>query len=216
MSIRLNVLEYSTPKIRDNIILGVKIIGTESANGYSYPLPVLRQAVPLYEGAPVFIEHPNGSEKKRNSRHLADHFGVLQNIRQGEGLFGDLHIKQSHPMAKAVLEEAAGAARFGLSHNAIVDMADDAVTEIVSVNSVDLVDKPATTKNLFESEDMDTERLTALEAKVDTLLERLPDKPKKETPKRITALENVEEPEAEKIGNSHDDFLATLRGFALK
>jgi hypothetical protein len=62
---------------------------------------------------------------------------------------------------------------------------------------------------------MSIERLTALEAKVDTLLERLPDKPEKQPPKRITAIEEIEEPEAEKIGNTHEDFVDALRGFPI-
>ncbi len=223
MSIRTQVLEYSKPMIDGNVIKAVKILGTQSKHGYSYPIPVQRQAMPLYENAAVFVLHPSGREKKAGNRQLSDHFGNLQNIRQGlglggEGLFGDLHIKESHPMAKAVLEAAAsGAARFGLSHNAIVEMTEGEVTEIVEVNSVDLEDNPATTTNLFESEDeMHTERLNALEAKVDTLLERLPVKAEKTPPRRITALENITDPdEAPTIGNTHDDFLGALHGFPI-
>ena len=62
---------------------------------------------------------------------------------------------------------------------------------------------------------METERLNAVEAKVDTLLERLPEQKEKTPPKRITAIEEIEQPEADKIGNTHDDFLATIRGFQL-
>ncbi len=219
MNTRLQVLEYSSPKIQGNVILGVKIVGVESSNGYTYPVPVLKAAMPLYENAPVFVEHPNGAEKRRGSRQLVDHFGTLQNIRQkhnGKGLYGDLHVKASHPMAEAILEEAAGAARFGLSHNAIVGMneAQTEVTEIFEVNSVDLTDKPATTANLFESTEPKT--TAELEARIAVLEEAATVKPT--ITKRLTALESIEEEDRESvlvIGNTHDDFLGVLHGFPI-
>ncbi|NQT39171.1 MAG: hypothetical protein HQ581_16850, partial [Planctomycetes bacterium] len=142
------------------MIEGVKIIGTKSRNGYDYPEAVLSRAKPLYEGAAVFIFHPTDPEKRRGSRQLVDHFGSLANIRAGGdrkggfGLFGDLRIKQSHPMAQLVTESAGR--KFGLSHNAVVEMNEDetAVVEIIDVNSVDLVDEPATTTTLFEETDV--------------------------------------------------------------
>ncbi len=218
MNTRLQVLEYSSPKIQGNVILGVKIVGVESSHGYTYPVPVLKVAMPLYENAPVFVEHPNGAEKRRGSRQLIDHFGTLQNIRQkqnGKGLYGDLHVKASHPMAEAILEEAAGAARFGLSHNAIVGMNDaqTEVTEIFEVNSVDLTDKPATTSNLFESQEPKT--TAELEARIAVLEEAATVKPT--ITKRLTALESISEDDRDDpvIGNSHDDFLGVLHGFPI-
>lgn len=232
------VLEYSEPGVRGNVIRGVKIIGTTSRNGRTYPLPVLQEAIPLYEDAPVFLTHGDAGDKRRRSRRLNEHFGSLEKVHgNGKGLFGDLRVKASHSLAKPILE-AAATGKFGLSHNAIVNMTDDekTVTEIVEVRSVDLVDSPGTSKNLFEGTDMtDTaiadperedsksgteeeglelmqlikSRFDALEAKLVTEGEE------KKPPKRLTALEDktVEEGEAPAIGNTHDDFLDTLRGF---
>ena len=226
---RRQVIEYSRAPVRNGVIEGVKIIGTESKNGYRYPANVLRKAKRLYESAAVFIYHPSDPERRRGSRQLVDHFGSLQNVRErgtGEtdfGLFADLHIKQQHPMAQLVLESDGH--RFGLSHNAIVEMNDDQseVTAIVEVNSVDLVDNPATTTNLFEED----QGMEELKKTMDTLVEKIGvletklEAAQKEPPKskRLTALEDKRETTEEvavPIGNSHEDMLAVLRGFAIQ
>lgn len=231
MSHRTQVLEYSSPKPEGSVVKGVKIIGTQSKNGYTYPVSVLQEAMPLYEGAPVFIAHPNGREQKRGSRQLSDHFGTLQAVRErqnGKGVYGDLHVKPSHPMAKSVLESIAES-KFGLSHNAIVLMNEDEteVTKILEINSVDLVDDPATTTNLFEEEEMSKEfqdavmtKLEALSAKVDKIeaqavTEEI--KPLAPKDKRLSALEKLTPVEGAPapIGNTHENFLETLRGFAV-
>lgn len=155
---QMTVLEYSSPKVRDGLIIGVKIVGCKSSHGYSYPVCVLRAAKTLYEGSPIFVFHPDARERRQGSRLLRDHFGNLENVRErqnGRGLYADLRVKQSHPLAADVLEQAA-TAQFGLSHNAVIDLDDDKqeVTKIISVNSVDLVNNPATTRNLFEEATM--------------------------------------------------------------
>ena len=207
-----HVLEYSQPTIRGNTIERVKIIGLESANGRRYPAAVLQAAVPLYESAPVFICHPDPREKRRGSRMLRDHLGNLENVSgNGNGLFGDLRIK-GHPLAKQILE-AAPSASFGLSHNAHVEVNEDEteVTRIVEVNSVDLVDDPATTKNLFE----ETGEVDAdFEAKVLAVLAK---SQQTKPTKRLTALEDRAGGDFADhgIGNTHEDFLTVVRGFPL-
>lgn len=152
-----HVLEFSRPDVDGDVIRAVKVIGLKSKNGWNYSPAVLREAMPLYEASPVFIEHPDAREKKAGHRQLGDHFGSLQNVRgNGQGLFADLQIKPSHPLAIAVIE-AAPTARFGLSHNAVVEMDEKKtnVLKIIEVNSVDLVNKPATTTTLFEEDQME-------------------------------------------------------------
>ena len=249
MSHRTHVLEYSSPKVLDGVIKGVKIIGVESKNGYTYSLEALRDAVPLYEEAPVFILHPNSLEKSVGSRKLYDHFGSLRAIRErqnGKGLYADLHVKLSHPMADSVLDAVRrGEAKFGLSHNATCDFNEHGteVVKISAVNSVDLVDEPATTNNLFEGEETMSEK--QLKEMADNIIEQVSSKvleevakrwgvpreiiqgdpepnpqPKpKEKPTRLSALEAVKDDETHgvapnPIGNTHDDFLAEMRGFA--
>jgi len=228
MAIIRHVVEYSHAKVRGNVIQGVKIVGLQSRNGYEYRVSALVGAKSLYEDTAVYILHPDSREKRRGSRQLDAHFGHLRNIIAGsDGLFGDLHIKQSHPMAGMILE--GDGRQFGLSHNAVVEMnaEETEVTRIVSVNSVDLVDNPATTTNLFEEKNMDlaelvtanaalTERLTAVEGTLTSVLEAVTKEPEAK-PERIAVLEKItdgEGGEAAPIGNSHDNFLDQLRGFS--
>jgi hypothetical protein len=236
MSIRLQVLEYSRSPVVDGVIVGVKIIGTRSRNGRVYPQDVLGRAIGLYENAPVFMDHPDEREQRRGSRQTDDHFGSLQNIQErfdgkiGLGLFGDLHVRQTHPWAQFVIESDGRS--FGLSHNVVANLDDEKenVLEIISVNSVDLVTKPAATDNLFEeSEEMKmeeleqankalTEKVEALGGQLATILEAVTKKPEKK-PARVTALERVNEGDdgddaLPTYGLSHEDFLAGLNGIS--
>jgi hypothetical protein len=217
---RTHVLEFSRPDIDGDLIKAVKVIGVKSKHGWSYPADVLKEAMPLYEGSPVFIEHPDAREKAKGHRQLADHFGSLENIRgNGQGLFADLKVRQSHPLATSVLE-AAPTARFGLSHNALVDLNEDKsrVLKIVQVNSVDLVDKPGTTENLFEQGPVQAEFQTILEsleaiaAELKAEVAAAKSKPANTPPERLLALETTQPGDRKAIGDDHEAFLRTLRG----
>lgn len=136
------------------VIHGVKILGWESDNGRRYLPEAGREAVPLYEGCKVFLDHP---EKRSGTRDDADAFGRLRDVRwEKDGVYGDLHFFMSHPMAARVCEDVErGLGVFGMSHNAqgegeTVDGV-FVIHHIVEVRSVDLVSEPATVKNLWES-----------------------------------------------------------------
>lgn len=160
------------------LIRGVKVIGFESGNSartigvnsdenYRYTKECLAQAVPLYEGISVFIDHPDfdylpSGERvaSRTDRKLRDKFGKLINVRVGDsGLFADLAYLDSHPLSQQVIEMAERMPEMmALSHHAYtrprVNQAGEVLVEkIESVESVDLIgEKPGTTKSLFESE----------------------------------------------------------------
>lgn len=238
MAIIRHVLEYSVAEVRDGVIEGVKIVGLKSRNGYRYCEGALLKAIPLYENAPVYVLHPEGQHLRHGSRKMNEHLGSLQNVRMGNGgLFGDLHMRQSHCMAGTIASSAKtkdGSGRnFGMSHNVQVLMNEDEteVTKIVAVNSVDLVDNPATTTNLFEEEDMDlTELVAASEAnttqikslekgqgEIKALLEGLAAPSAGPKTDRISMLEEVTDPNAEPtptFGHSREDFAAGLRGIS--
>jgi hypothetical protein len=136
---------------------GVKILGFASTNGRTYELEAVRRALPLYEGTRVNINHPPGAAPAPRDYH--DRLGSLVDVRLDEagGLFGDLFYNPKHPLAEQLLWDAEHAPHHvGLSHNVLARTARRgdtvAVTEIVSVVSVDLVADPATTRGLFENE----------------------------------------------------------------
>lgn len=140
----------------ESIIRGVKILGTESSNGRRYTKQALVEAQERYEGITVNVNHPAGEpDSQRDSQ---DALGQLTNIQLREdGLYGDLVLLKSHPMAERLLEAATRMPRlFGLSHNAAGEGRTEAdgtfvVEHLTEVRSVDVVTNPATTKGLLES-----------------------------------------------------------------
>lgn len=138
------------------IIYGVKILGKHSKNGREYSLAAMRKAVGLYEGAPVFVNHTDRRDAKRE-RGLEESFGDIRNVRlEGGSVFGDLHFLKTHPMAAQVCERAERFPnKIGLSHDAEGRLSRKSgktvVEDIEQVRSVDLVVFPATNDSLFES-----------------------------------------------------------------
>jgi hypothetical protein len=144
------------------VVKNVKVLGMKSRNGREYPLPVMAKARELYEGKPVNLDHPKPNQEMRE---FTERFGRLQNVRMGQdGLYADMTYNPAHPLAKAFdwwVKNDPNAV--GLSHNATARIqrnreGRDEVTEIIEVESVDLVADPATTKGLLESLQNVTER----------------------------------------------------------
>ncbi len=140
----------------NHVLRGVKVLGLISKNGHEYTRAAIGRARKLYEGAPVFLNHPAGG-RADDERKLADQFGWLERVREApDGLYADLPYYKSHPMAGLVAEIAERSPdKMGLSHNAAVQESirgGKVVLEaIVRVRSVDLVCRPATTRGVFES-----------------------------------------------------------------
>lgn len=138
------------------VLRGVKLIGHKSKNGRRYTREALARARRLYEGAPVYCNHP---DRPGDERKVEDRVGMVQNVRLTEsGLYGDIVLLKSHPMAERLYEIAEDPRKhgwLGASHNAEgqVDYegGEAVVSHIDSVRSVDLVSEPASTTSLFES-----------------------------------------------------------------
>jgi len=139
------------------IIHDVKVLGSQSANRRRYPAETIKKAVKngLYEGAKVFADHPGKNGEQRPVRGI---LGKLHGIYEkgGELYAARFHILKSHPLADSVFEDCErGLGVFGLSHNAEAgdyhfEAGVQVVTEILRVESVDLVSSPATNTNLWE------------------------------------------------------------------
>lgn len=136
------------------VIYGVKVLGWESANKRRYLPEAVKKALPLYEGAKVYHNHP---DKPNQSRKTAEGFGKLSNCRvESDGLYADLlYFKTDAEAGKVTEDVERGIGFFGLSHNAdgLGERQGDVVVihEITAVTSVDLVTDPATVTNLWES-----------------------------------------------------------------
>lgn len=132
-----------------NVFRNVKILGLKSQNGYSYDAKAVEKAAPLYENAPVYIDHVKGA------RSYADRIGFIQNPRiQEQELYGDFVLNPKHKLAEQVLWDAEhGTTGVGFSHRAdgALNKKTGIVESITSVLSVDIVASPATVTNFFES-----------------------------------------------------------------
>jgi hypothetical protein len=140
------------------VIRGVKLLGLSSRNGRRYRKNALVDAVRLYEGAKVNINHPKGHPL--SPRDYQDRLGEIRGVefRPSDGLFGDLHFNPKHALSEQLMWDAEHAPQnVGLSHNVLARTTREgdeiAVEAITKVQSIDLVADPATTAGLFEHED---------------------------------------------------------------
>ena len=161
------------------IIYGVRVLGrfsknsheaADAVNGTEYPPETQKQALHLINEQTVRTDHPP-REKPNMSRSVFDTFGVLRNARLEtrdgqEGTVADLHYYKTHSLSEQVLEDVERKlGRYGLSINAYsagehIDKQTGrlVIEKIESVVGVDLVDKPATCRNLFESHQLPPEK----------------------------------------------------------
>jgi hypothetical protein len=136
-----------------NLIRNVKILGWESENRRRYMPEAVRKAAPLYEGVPVYFDHPRPGVE----RAYGDRFGETVNIRLTEsGLYGDIKFNPKHPRAEQVLFDVESkSTKVGVSPDHYGDGPIRGgirmVEAINRVKSVDIVANPATNRSFSES-----------------------------------------------------------------
>jgi len=149
------------------VMRGVMVVQNVSKNGRRYLQEALNAAAHLYEGKKVYLDHSvvtrlEGKAQKRSSasRSLGERWGRIVNVKEaaGGGLQGDLEYLKTHRLTEPLLEAAERFGDFGLSHDAMGDVRKgaDGVEEVYRINaveSVDVVNDPATNRNFFESEE---------------------------------------------------------------
>lgn len=148
------------------VLRDVRLCGFKSKHGRDYSRDGLRKAVPLYEGLPVYLNHPQAKDvvssggKPAFMRDVKDKFGIVRNARWDSNLgpIGDLHYNGGHPLRESFEWAADNDPSFyALSHNAEgksrpFGNGQRLVESITRIHSVDLVDTGATTGSLHESE----------------------------------------------------------------
>lgn len=153
---RVKMLGGSSPNVHD----------VEGVSGTDYLYEAVQKAAPIYEGLPAFSNHPP-RDKADEDRDINDAMGMYHNVvaercrdnpALGE-LYGDLHLVPSGKLTESMLDVATNDKLKGLyklSHNARgsgeVKGGRYVITNIQKARSCDVVDRGATTTNLFESE----------------------------------------------------------------
>jgi hypothetical protein len=137
------------------VIRNVLLCGNRSKNGYDIPEKAFggsEGVKRLYEGKPVFLNHPE-SESKPRDRRVQDIGGWVKNARlEGGKPRGDIATKNA-PQGEIVRTLAAAReSNVGMSHVAFYrkNAARTSVESINEVISVDLVTFPATSRSVFE------------------------------------------------------------------
>jgi hypothetical protein len=149
------------------VIYGVLVVGKvsrnrkESSKGRRYTDECLREALGLYEGARVRVNHLKiNPTVQAGDRDVNAVLGQLRGCWLApEGVRGNLHYLKSHPMADRLADAAeAMPTAFGLSHDVskweggLDGQGVYTITRIATLEGVDLVDTPGSTRGLFESE----------------------------------------------------------------
>ena len=138
------------------IIRDVLLCGPESANRRRYRKEAFAgDRVKKYDGRPVFLNHADRHSARRYEDRIAK---VINPRHRADGMpIGDLEVRPKHPFAEAFLDDAEHDPNsVGMSHVAHcqtklgTDGWED-VNALESVESVDVVLDPATTKGLHES-----------------------------------------------------------------
>ena len=141
----------------------VNSYGVNGVNGTEYSEGAHADALRMYEGQTCGIDHiRNEGSKERSVRDVLGKFHnpVTEKTSEGPVTYADLHYLKSNQLAESVCEDAErGLGAFGLSHDAYAgkERVDRPRKKLVieslrSVNSIDLVSRAATNRNLAESE----------------------------------------------------------------
>ena len=117
----------------------------------------MRQAAQLYGGKPVNFDH---ADQPGGARRFGDRAGWVESAfydADRKGVYGDVGVLLEKENGRALLEIARRRPSvIGMSHDVEAEVQEIdgvmEVTDVISVTSVDAVDRPATTKTLFESE----------------------------------------------------------------
>jgi hypothetical protein len=200
------------------VIRGVKLLGLSSRNGRRYRESALVEAIGLYEGAKVNINHPKGHPL--SPRDYQDRLGVVRGVqfRSGEGLFGDLHFNPRHVLSEQLIWDAEHAPQnVGMSHNVLArtkQQGNDTVVEaITKVQSIDLVADPATTSGLYEQSENSATRsgtapTVAGSPNSDSIESITLEELRQLRPELITAIEQAYDQQLDQLRTRMDEMLA--------
>ena len=159
---------------RENRALrSIALTGLESVNGYRYSRRALRDALPLYEGKPVFLDHARNLARpfERSTRDLV---GTVVNARFENGrVRGDIQALDTEAGKTFLALAESKSSAVGMSHVVLARRnAENTVVESVEeVVSVDAVVFPATSSTFREQRSSSV--LEFLPRSLESLLEQL-------------------------------------------
>ena len=151
---------FKEAEIEGLVIHNVKFLGAVSKNNRIYSQRALMDAVDLYAGVRIMVDHPTDEETfdHRGVRPFDVLIGQAMNVRLvGDAVRGDVQLLEGEPRTPKVLSLARDMPNLaGFSHRArgTVSVDDNGLEHVDSLEEVlalELVTEPATTNGLFES-----------------------------------------------------------------
>ena len=153
--------KFDAENVRIN---NVVLLGRDEGNNRIYTEDCRAKAVALYEGVQAFVDHPTTEEFKVGYRSVRNLAGEFRNSRLDESgrvradFFG---LPNENGKLFLTIAES-GITKAGMSHNANGKWRQEGnkqiVEQLTGVFSVDLVANPATTKGMFESQQIDSQK----------------------------------------------------------
>lgn len=142
-----------TTRADQRLVENVALAGPQSRNGYQYTEEALRQAVDLYNGKPVFLDHAGAgrSPLHRSTRDLVG--SIIQPRYEAGRLRGDIRVVDTESGRTFLALVEAQTPGVGMSHVVLAERSADGqrVERIQQVLSVDVVVNPATTSTFQEA-----------------------------------------------------------------
>lgn len=135
------------------LVCNVALTGPDSKNGYHYSEAALREATPLYDQKPVFLDHAPDRLKPRD-RSTRDLVGNIVNPRFEDGrIRGDIRVLDTESGRTFLALANTNLPGVGMSHVVLAQRSTDGtvVESIRDVVCVDAVINPATTQTFRES-----------------------------------------------------------------
>ncbi|MFQ5732304.1 MAG: hypothetical protein ACE5KM_10160 [Planctomycetaceae bacterium] len=177
-------------------VRNIALTGLESVNGYRYSERALREALPLYEGKPVFLDHARNLARpfERSTRDLV---GTVVNPRFADGrVRGDIQALDTEAGRTFIALSESRSSAVGMSHVVLArrNAANTIVETIEEVVSVDAVVFPATSSTFGEQRDAVVAE--PLPGSLESLLEQF----NAELPPHVAALLNAETVAVRRIG----------------
>jgi len=143
---------------KNMIVHNVVFLGPNSSRGYTYKEEAIQEALPLFEGATMYIDHQSEeSVEKGDVRSVHELLGQAKNARVvGDKVRGDMHLVNTADIRNNIFpimehfKDQIGNSLAGFGEK-VKENGKEVVVKITHVNSIDLVTRPGTTSGLFES-----------------------------------------------------------------
>ena len=138
---------------RYRLLRDVAVLGEVSRNGRRYSEQARRDAVRVFEGAKVFLNHRDSRFHPRPPHQVENYVGRLEGLRlDDDGVVRAKKLRVVNESHWSLLSSIARGdpAGMGLSIDGEGEMKDGVVTSVKTGRSVDIVSEPAAVNSLFE------------------------------------------------------------------